>query len=113
MQSAARAFDPIIKTLESKTTNPACVARIKAKQQSLVFFSMMRMLKSTMTFDEVKLRMNEMKAIDAYPLHSLLGKDYNGLTYQILVRLFKTEPRFYFFFRLANPVLKLKNKVLA
>lgn len=112
MQNAALAFNPIIKTLENKTTNPDCIARIKAKQQSLVFFSMMRMLKSTMSFDEVKLRMNEMIAIDAYPLDSLLGKDYNGITYQILVRLFKTEPRFYFFFRLANPVFKLRNKFL-
>lgn len=110
MQNAALAFDPIIKTLENKTTNPDCVARIKAKQQSLVFFSMMRMLKSTMSFDEVKLRMNQMIAINAFPLDSLLGKDYNGLTYQVLVRLFKTERRFYFFFRVANPVFKLRNK---
>lgn len=112
MQNAALAFDPILKTLENKTSNPDCIARVKAKQQSLVFFSMMRMLKSNMTFDEVKMRMNEMIAIKAFPLDSLLGKDYNGITYQILVRLFKTEPRFYFFFRLANPVLKLRNNFL-
>ena len=110
MQNAAAAFDPIIKNLESKTTNPNCIARIKSKQQSLVFFSMMRMLKSTMNFQEVKLRMNEMKSIKAYPLDSFLSKDYNGITYQVLGRLFKTESRFYFFFRLANPLFKLRNK---
>ncbi|MBA6153640.1 glycosyltransferase family 2 protein [Gelidibacter maritimus] len=112
MQNAALAFDPILKNLENKTSNPICIARIKAKQQSLVFFSMMRMLKSTMSIEEVKLRMNEMTAIEAFPLDSLLGKDYNGLTYQVMVRLFKTEPRFYFFFRIANPIFKLKNKIL-
>lgn len=112
MHTAATGYDPIIKTLSNKTTNPDCIARIKAKQQSLVFFSMMRMLKSTMGFDEVKQRMNEMIAIKAYPLDSLLGEDYNGITYQLLVSLFKTQSRFYFFFKLANPVFKFRNKFL-
>lgn len=112
MQNAASAFDPIIKTLGNKISNPDCIKRIKAKQQSLVFFSMIRMLKSTMSFEEVKLRMKEMMEINAYPLDSFLGKDYNGATYQILVRLFKTERRFYFFFRLVNPIFKYRIKFL-
>lgn len=110
LQNAALSFGPIIKTLENKTANPQCVARVKARQQSFVFFSMVRMLKSTMTFDEVKLRMNEMISINAYPLTSFLGKDYNGIAYRILIPIFKTERRFYFIFQLVNPILKLRNK---
>lgn len=110
IQNAALAFNPIIKTLENKNANPDCIARVRAKQQSLVFFSMTRMLRSTMSFGEVKQRMNEMMSINAYPLDAFLGKDYNRVTYQLLVKLFKTERKFYFLFRLVNPVLKLKHK---
>ncbi|MEO8774527.1 MAG: glycosyltransferase [Gelidibacter sp.] len=109
IQCAALAFNPIIKTLENKKANPDCIARVKARQQSLVFFSMIRMLKSTMSFEEVKLRMNEMIGINAYPLNSFLGKDYHGVKYQILVRLLNTERRFYFLFRFLNPVFKLRH----
>jgi glycosyltransferase involved in cell wall biosynthesis len=105
---AAIAFDPIIKKLKSEKANPGCIERLKARQQSFVFFSMIRMLKSTMTLNEVKQRINEVIVADAYPLDAFLGKDYNGIKYQLLVRLFNTERRFYFFFQLVNPVLKLK-----
>lgn len=112
MQYSPLAFDVIIKTLKTNKANPDCIERVKARQQSFVFFSMIRMFKSTMSFDEVKLRMNEMTSINAYPLDSFLGKDYKGVTYQILVRLFNTKSRFYFFFKLFNPVLKLRYKFL-
>lgn len=108
IQNAALAFNPIIKTLETKKANPDCIARVKARQQSLVFFAMIRMFKSTMSFEEVKLRMSQMIGINAYPLNFFLGKDYNGLKYEILVKLLNTERRFYFFFRLLNPFFKLK-----
>ena len=108
IQNAALAFNPIIKTLENKNANPDCISRVKARQQSLVFFSLIRMLKSTMSFEEVKLRTRQMIIIKAYPLNSFLGKDYNGVKYQILSRLLNSERRFYFIFRLLNPVFKLR-----
>lgn len=112
IQYAALNFDPIIKSLERKQANPDCIMRVKTRQQSLVFFSMIRMLKSKMSFEEVKIRMNEMKRINAYPLDSFLGKDYSGIVYQILTRLFKTENRYYFLFRMINPVFRLQHKVM-
>ena len=110
IQNVAVTYGSMIKKLENKKTNPGSILRIKAKQESLVFFSMIRMLQSTMSFDEVKRRMSEMSRIDAYPINSFLGKDYNRLDYQILVPLFNKKRRFYFFFRCFNPVLKLKHK---
>lgn len=112
LQNAATKFDPIIKELENKNAIPECVTRVKARQQSFVFFSMMRMLKSTMSFEEVKKRMREMAHINAFPLDSFLGEDYNGLHYQILVSLFKTKRRFYFLFQLLNPIIKLRYKFI-
>lgn len=110
IQHAVLNYNPIIESLENNKAHPDCIVRVKARQQSLVFFSMIRMLKSTMSFAEVKLRMNKMISINAYPLDAFLGKDFNGIIYQVLMRFFKTEGRFYFFFRLFNPVLKLKYK---
>lgn len=110
LQNAAGFFVPVISDLEKRNVNPECIRRIKARQQSSVFFSMIRMLKSTMTFDEVKLRMDEMSKIKAFPLNSFLGKDYKGITYHILVKLFNSKRRFYFFFRLLNPLLKQRYK---
>lgn len=104
------AYDPIIKMLQNKKANPGSIERIKAKQESFVFFSMIRMLQSTMSLEEVKRLMTEMSRINAYPINSFLGKDYNRIDYQILVPLFNKKWRFYFFFRLVNPMFKLKYK---
>lgn len=110
IQNVAITYDPMIKMLEHKKTEPKSIIRIKAKQESFVFFSMIRMLQSTMSFEEVKKRMGEIKSINAYPLKSFLGKDYNRLDYQLLVPIINNEKRFYFFFRILNPILKLRNK---
>ena len=107
-QNAALVFDSIIRKLENKKANPACIKRIKTRQQSFVFFSMIRMIKSTISFKEVKLIMDEMSEFKAYPLDSFLGEDYNKISYRILVRLFNRKRRYYFFFLLFNPFFKLK-----
>jgi glycosyltransferase involved in cell wall biosynthesis len=110
LQYAASAFGPILKTLENRAANPHCVARVKARQESFVFFSMVRMLKSDMSYDEVKYRMHEMISIDAYPMTSFIGKDYNGIVYKTLTKIFNSKRRFYVVFQLVNPILKIRNK---
>ncbi|HXJ98330.1 MAG TPA: glycosyltransferase [Gelidibacter sp.] len=110
MLNAAFIFDPIVKRLEGKSANSDCILRIKSKQQSIVFFSMIRMLSSTMSIEEVKLSLEKMKSIKAYPLDSFLGKDYNRINYKILVPIFNNQQFFYLLFRLVNPILKLKNR---
>jgi len=108
LKNASIVFDPIIKDLEAKKANPNAVKRIKARQQSFVFFSMLRMIQSTMGFNEVKLILNEMSKIKSYPLDSFLGKDYNKISYHILVRLFNRKRRFYFLFLMVNPFFRRK-----
>ena len=110
IQDAVLDYSPILETLENSKAPADCIMRVKARQQSLVFFSMTRMLKSTMTFTEVKLRMNTMTSINAYPLNDFLGKDFNGFAYRVLMQFYKTERRFYLFFKLVNPVVKLRYK---
>ena len=112
LQYAVLGFEPVIKSLDNKRANPDCITRVKDRQRSLLFFSMIRMINSTMSFDEVKLRMTEMMSTNAYPLDSSSGKDYKSITYQILYSLFRTKHRFYFFFRLVNPILRLRHRYL-
>lgn len=109
-ENAALAFDSIIRKLEFKNANPDCINRVKARQQSFVFFSMIRMIKSTISFDEVKLIMQEMTEIKAYPLSSFLGEDYNETSYHVLTRLFNNKRRFFFIFSVLNPLFRIKNK---
>ena len=110
MQKAAIAFDPIIKKLEHGKSNPDCIIRVKTRQQSFVFFAMIRMFRSTMSLDEIKQQINQVRIANAYPLDSFLGEEYNGFKYQFLVKLFNNERRFYFCFKILNPILKFKNK---
>jgi hypothetical protein len=109
-QNAAKVFIGIIEKLKNEKANPDCIKRVKARQQSLVFFSMIRMLKSTISFDEVRILMKEMTSIKVYPLDSFLGEDYDNLSYQILVRLFNRKSIFYLLFLLFNPLFRLKLK---
>ncbi|HNQ27289.1 MAG TPA: glycosyltransferase [Aquaticitalea sp.] len=111
MQYVILDFNTIIKTLNDNQTNPDCIKRIKSRQQSLTFFSMVRMLKSTMGIKEVKRRIEELKAIGAYPLDSLSKDDFTGKKNRIIAELFKNENRYYFFFRVFNPILKLRNHI--
>lgn len=111
LQYAVLGFEPVIKGLENKNTNPDCILRLKERQQSLLVFSMIRMFKSTMSFDEVKVRMTEMMGTNAYPLNVFSRKDYSSITYKILFNFFKTKRRFYFFFLLVNPFFRIKNRL--
>ena len=79
---------------------------MKRKQQSFVFFMMVRMLKSTIKKKEIMPLMHDMKKCGAYPLNSFLGDDYNGLVYLILTKLFNHSYLYYTLFIFINPFLR-------
>lgn len=106
--NAANVFESLIEDLEKKNADFNCIKRLRTRQQSFVFFSMIRMIKSTISFNKVKLIMNEMSELNAFPLNSFLGQDYSSLSYQILAKLLNSRPRFYCFFLLFNPFFRLK-----
>jgi len=56
--------------------------------------------------------MNKMSEINAYPLDSFLGKDYDAFSYRILVKLFNRKDIFYILFMFFNPIFRLKDKFL-
>ena len=49
-----------------------------------------------------------MNDIEAYPLNSFLGKDYNCFTYTLLVKLFNIKSVYYLLLLISNLILRLK-----
>lgn len=104
---AALEFDIIINKLKKNpSSNKECITRLKARQQSFVFFMMVRMLKSTNDLKDVKPILNHLDSIKAYPLNAFLGKDYKGFLYAILVKLFNSKTIYYSLFTIFNPLFR-------
>ncbi|MDN3666877.1 glycosyltransferase family 2 protein [Algibacter miyuki] len=102
--NAAVAYHSIINNL--KINNKACLVRLRAKQQSFVFFLLNRILKSTMKRSEILPLLEKMQSVNAYPLNAFIGQDYNGLGYFSIAKIFSKKYLFYFIFLVTNPFLK-------
>lgn len=111
MHSVILMYDPFISDLEKKAAAPACIQRVKTKQQTLVFFFMVRMLQSIISFEDVKYYLDELESIGAYPLNLFIRRDYDSIHYKILVWLFNDKKRYYFIFKVFNPIFKLWSKI--
>jgi len=105
-RNAAMVFQSLIENLERNNANPKCIIRLRNRQQSFVFFLMVRMLKSRITKAQAKKTMDEVSNSSAYPFSVFPGNDYHGVAYILLTRLFNSKQRFFLLFRLFNPLLK-------
>ena len=100
-------FNSIINELKANTdANDRCIKRLKSRQQSFVFFMLLRIMKSTINKAEILPLLKKMKQEKAYPLNYFLGEDYNGWMYTILSKSFSNRYIFYFIFLVMNPMLK-------
>ena len=105
--NAAIAYNALIQNLNlNKNTPLNSLIRLRTRQQSFVFFMMIRMLKSTITKKEIMPLLHDMKKYGAYPLNSFLGDDYNGVLYIILTKLFNQSYLYYTLFIFINPFLR-------
>lgn len=95
-----------VKSDEKEKEN--CIKRLKTRQQSFVFFMMVRMLKSTIKITEIKNIIEDVEKAGAYPLVSFVGEDYSMTSYKILTKVFNNKYMYYTCFKLFNPILKLK-----
>lgn len=99
--NAAHAFDKLIVTIPSNHPNAeACINRLKTRQQSFVFFLMVRLMKSDISVSEIPAMLSDFEKIDAYPLKKFIGEDYHGIGYSCLVFVFNRKP-------LINPFIKM------
>jgi glycosyltransferase involved in cell wall biosynthesis len=105
-RNAAIIFESLIEDLKLRKANPDSIKRIRIRQQSFVFFMMVRMLKSTISLNEVKTVINEVSKTNAYPLDAFLSNDYKGISYALLVNLFNKKSLYFLLFKIFNPILK-------
>jgi hypothetical protein len=68
-----------------------CVERLKTRQESFVFFLIMRSLRSNLSFINLKLILGDMKEIGAYPMKHFIGEEYNGLRFKLITAVFNNE----------------------
>lgn len=83
--------------------------RLKSKQQAIVLFLLLRLIRSDIAFSYVKPMLQGFRKIEAYPLNYLLGKDLNGPIYKLLTFIVNKRALLYpfmyslrFFYRLAD-----------
>ena len=105
-RNAAMVYESLITDLKARTVNEGCINRLRTRQQSFVFFMMVRMLKSTITLDKAKQTISELSTTGAYPMTRFVGEDYHGFAYVVLTKLFNKRPLFYTLFRLFNPIFR-------
>ena len=99
--NAAHVFDKLIATVPKEHENAqACIKRLKTRQQSFVFFLMVRLMKSDISVSEIPAMLSDFEKIDAYPLKKFIGEDYHGIGYSCLVFVFNRKP-------LINPFIKM------
>ena len=107
---AAYGYGDLIKKLP--TQHPYyddCKRRLKARQQSFVFFLLIRLMKSDIEIGEIGPMLKEFEKIEAYPLNEFIGEDYNGIAYTFMVFILNHKPLigpftkvFRLFYRLIN-----------
>ncbi|MFD1162298.1 glycosyltransferase [Hwangdonia seohaensis] len=108
--NAAVVYNTIIKKLEQKENcDKRSIDRLKSRQQSFVFFMMIRILKSTFKKQDIIPLLDKMKSVNAYKLNAFVGEDYNGFTYSFLSKLFSNKHLYYLIFIVTNPILKRNN----
>jgi glycosyltransferase involved in cell wall biosynthesis len=99
--NAAMEFVILIQNVpENHPKAKACIKRLKTRQQSCVFFLLVRLMKSDISIRDIPEMLSNFKQIDAYPLKKFIGEDYHGFNYSFMVYIFNNRP-------LINPFIKI------
>lgn len=79
-----------LKNREHSKIEP-CLERLKARQQSFVFFLLIKCVKLNIPKEELSNILQEFKAIGVYPMGKFIGRDFNRPKYKILLPLLNNE----------------------
>lgn len=108
--NAALVFKEIIDDFKADHPNKTdTLKRLKTRQESFVFFMMIRMLKSKIKKKAIRETLIKLADIGAYPMHNFISEDYNSRIYRVLVPLLNNKSFFLLIFSVLNPILKRLN----
>ena len=89
-------FGDLIKELpDFAKKNKNYLRRNKNRQQSFVFFYIIRFIKSGLSYNLLKEKLNNFKKNSAYPLNDFVGEEYNGLKYKLITTIFNSSSLLY------------------
>ncbi|MEP1488270.1 MAG: glycosyltransferase [Algibacter sp.] len=74
--------------LEHDDITEPILSRLKARQQWLSFFGLVRAVKSDISTKELNTMLNNMEKANAYPLNNFIGKDNNGFKLKFTSSIF-------------------------
>lgn len=98
--NAAHVYDGLINSIPKNHPNyTTSLQRLKTRQQSFVFFLLVRFMKSDLDLAKIPEMLSDFEKIDAYPLKFFLGPDYHGPGYSFMTFIFNNRP-------LINPFIK-------
>lgn len=113
-ENAIFVLNDIIKSIpDSGLTNDLCKNRIITRQQSFVFFLLVRLMKSNLPIKHIVPKLESFKKINAYPLNNFISKEFNGFSYYFLTFIFNREKLMYPFMRLFRYTYKPLMKIIS
>lgn len=105
-------FKPIIARLNTNSTQHINVLhKLKARQESFVFFTIIRFLKSDLAYSELNNILSEAKSCNAYPFKYFPNHEYPGRVYKILTFMFNNPILLKIIFTLYRGFKGLKNQI--
>ena len=82
-----------------------CLERLEARQQSFVFFLIVKCIKNQLKKSEIAPILDRLQTIGAYPMKKFISRDYNGISYRVLVFIMNRRSLLFasgYFFPLLN-----------
>lgn len=77
-------FQDLIKLAKEKKGDLDAINRLKSRQESYLFFLLVRLTKSSTSYKIIQEIIQEMKFLNVYPMKKFIGKDYNSKREKIL-----------------------------
>ncbi|MEO9890986.1 glycosyltransferase [Aurantibacter sp.] len=106
--NAAHVYNDLIKTIPtSHEESKQCINRLRTRQQSFVFFLMVRLMKSDISIDKIPEMLVDFEKINAYPLDNFIGEDYHGLEYSFMVWIFNHKSAIKPFIKVFRPLYRI------
>ena len=84
-------FARLIKKAKQHPHQQQCIKRLQTRQDSFVFFVIIRVFKSQLTFEELWQMLMRIKQVGGYPITHFIGDEYSKPIYKVLTPLFNTK----------------------
>lgn len=98
-EAVVTAFSPLIEQVKALPDHRACLERLQTRQDSFVFFMIVRVFKSQLSFKELWQMLIRIRKTGGYPITHFIGEEYNRPIYKLLTPLFNHKTSLYVTFK--------------